>query len=525
MEEGYCIIKVLFDGNNKAVDYRFLEVNPAFERQSGMHGVVGKRVRERYPDLEQHWFDAYGKVALTGTPVRFADKAKAIGNRWFEINAFRIGAPGGHKVAIIFNNITERRRVDAERERLDQILQDKNAELELAIRVADKANLAKSEFLSSMSHELRTPLSAILGFAQLIESGTPAPTPSQARSLEQILRSGWYLLELINEILDLALIESGKMALSLEPIALDDILLECGAMVETQAAKREICVTLPTLDRTQIVVADGKRLKQVLINLLANAIKYNRSGGEVSVRCDAPSEGRVRISVSDTGAGIDANQLTQLFQPFNRLGRESTAEEGTGIGLVVCKRLIELMGGSIGVDSRVGEGSVFWIELALSAQRAHAPATPGTFAVALPRNDQSLRTLLHIEDNPVNQLLVEELVARRDDLRLLTASDGRSGYELAVAAQPDVILLDINLPGISGVETLKLLAAHPRTAGIPVVAISANAMPHDIQRGLAAGFFRYLTKPIVIAEFMHTMDLALQFATLHPVRALTEEPQ
>ena len=242
-------------------------------------------------------------------------------------------------------------------------------ELNDAMATADQANLAKSEFLSSMSHELRTPLNAILGFAQLIESGTPPPTISQQRSVAQILKAGWYLLDLINEILDLTLIESGKLSLSLEPIYLAEVLRESRAMIEPQANKRGIQLTFPRLDLSFLVTADRTRVKQVLINLLSNAIKYNRERGAVNIDCVAKPSGRMRISITDTGEGLAPEQLKQLFQPFNRLGQEAHVGEGTGIGLVVSKRLVELMGGAIGVESTVGVGSVFWIELNLTTAR------------------------------------------------------------------------------------------------------------------------------------------------------------
>ena len=255
-----------------------------------------------------------------------------------------------------------------ERKRLDQVLQEKNAELESAKSVAEKANLAKSDFLSSMSHELRSPLNAILGFAQLMESGSPPPTPAQKASIDQILQAGWYLLELINEILDLALIESGKLSLSLEPMSLAEVMLECQAMIEPQAQKSGIRMTFPQFDIPYFVNADRTRVKQVLINLLSNAIKYNRAEGTVDVTCSANTAERIRISVQDTGEGLSPEKLAQLFQPFNRLGQEASGEEGTGIGLVVSKRLVELMGGEIGVESTVGVGSVFWFELNLAAE-------------------------------------------------------------------------------------------------------------------------------------------------------------
>jgi PAS domain S-box-containing protein len=403
-----------------------------------------------------------------------------------------------------------------ERKRLDHELQEQNVELKRARAAAEKANLAKSDFLSSMSHELRSPLNAILGFAQLINSDAPPPTPSQAASIDQILHAGWYLLELINEILDLAQIESGRLALSLEPTSLAEVMLECQAMIEPQGQKRGIQMTFPRFELPCFVGADRTRLKQVLINLLSNAIKYNQANGTVivDVDCAGITRERVRVSVKDTGAGLPPDMLMQLFQPFNRLGQERSTEEGTGIGLVMSKRLVELMGGEIGVESTVGSGSVFWFELnsasppQLAVDRTETAASPQAQAA----QGAPLRTLLYVEDNPANLMLIEQLIARRQDLRLLTARDGNLGIQLARAKQPDVILMDINLPGISGIDALSILRGDPATAHIPVVALSANAMPRDIEKGLQAGFFRYLTKPIKVNEFMHTLDGALEFA-------------
>jgi PAS domain S-box-containing protein len=410
--------------------------------------------------------------------------------------------------------------------RLDRALQEKNAELESARATADKANLAKSEFLSSMSHELRTPLNAVLGFAQVIESGSPPPTPSQKRSLDQILKAGWYLLELINEILDLARIESGRLTLSQEPVALNEVMHECQTMIEPQARLRGIGMRFPRFDAPRFVLADRTRLKQVLINLLFNAIKYNKPDGTVTVDCVALTPASMRISVRDSGAGLPAEKLAQLFQPFNRLGKESGIEEGTGIGLVVAKRLVEMMGGSIGVDSILGASTTFWIELAQCA----APQLSGAadhFAAIVPPQvaaGTATRTLLYVEDNPANLRLVEELIARRSDLRLLSAADGNLGIELAREFLPDVILMDINLPGISGIEAMTILSADPATAHIPIVAISSNAMAGDVKKGLEAGFFRYLTKPIVVSEFMATLDVALEFSAAQAAHKRQKEP-
>ena len=380
--------------------------------------------------------------------------------------------------------------------------------------MAEKANLSKSEFLSSMSHELRSPLNAILGFAQLMESGSPLPTATQKASIDQILKAGWYLLELINEILDLALIESGRLSLSLEPMPLDDVMLESQAMSESHSQKNGIHMSFSHLEFPFFVNADRTRVKQVLINLLSNAIKYNRARGTVEVTCGASSAKRIRISVHDTGEGLSPEKLAQLFQPFNRLGQEASSAEDTGIGLVVSKQLVELMGGEIGVESTVGVGSMLWFELNVAdePQLAAGAAEPLAPLQTHVRQGEVRRTLLYIEDNQANMQLVEQLIARRPDMRLLSAGDGMSGIEIARTHQPEVILMDINLPGINGIQALRILRKDPITAHIPVLAISANAMPHDIKKGLEAGFFRYLTKPIKVDEFMDALDTALELA-------------
>ena len=392
----------------------------------------------------------------------------------------------------------------------------KQVEMELhnASAVAEKASLAKTEFLSNMSHELRSPLNAILGFAQLMESDATPQTATQKESTGQILQAGWYLLNLINEILDLAMVESGKLLLSLEPMSMGDVMLECQTMIEPQAQKSSISMSFCQLAKPLFVLADRTRVKQILINLLSNAIKYNRAQGTVIVECTASSPERIRISVIDTGPGLSADKLTQLFQPFNRLGQEAGGEEGTGIGLVMTKRLVELMGGAIGVKSAIGVGSVFWVELLLAAERQLALDTTGTAALqpAQLKNDAALRTLLYVEDNPANLKLVAQLITRRPNMCLLSAADAACGIKLARDRQPAVILMDINLPGISGIGALKILREDALTQHIPVIAISANAMPHDIHKGLETGFFRYLTKPIKVVEFMDVVDLALEFS-------------
>ena len=412
-----------------------------------------------------------------------------------------------------------------ERKMSELALQDTNVELEKARAGAEKANRAKSEFLSSMSHELRTPLNAVLGFAQLLSSEVPPPPPHQQRSIDQILKGGWYLLRLINEILDLAMIESGKVTMSQESMSLGEVMQDCLGMIEPQAEKRGIHLEFPKFEHKTYIHADRTRVKQVMINLLSNAIKYNSANGSVYVQCIVLGQDRVRISVKDTGIGLAPEQVAHLFQPFNRLGQENKLEEGTGIGLVVTKQLVELMGGVIGVESQLGVGTVFWVEFAcaeppvlmldnideVSMQRRRASGEP-----------ELQPTLLYVEDNPANLALVEQLIARRGDLRLLTATDGDSGVELARAYVPDVILMDINLPGMSGYAALRVLAEDASMRHIPVLALSANAMPRDIEKGLEAGFFRYLTKPIRVREFMEALDGALEHAAEQRLGTIAE---
>ena len=388
-----------------------------------------------------------------------------------------------------------------------------NGELAMAMEEARSANYAKSAFLSSMSHELRTPLNAILGFAQILSSDRLPSTLAQKKEFAgHILKSGRHLLTLINEILDLAKVESGTVSLSLEPVALDAILQECRDMIAPLASQRGIGMAFPDACPLN-VLADRTRLKQILLNLLSNALKYNREHGTVSVACGVQPGGRVRISVRDTGIGLDSDQVALLFQPFNRLGQEGGTEEGSGIGLVVTKRLVELMDGHIGVTSEAGVGSTFWIELRV-AESVPLPVSP-----ALPRPDlagalldnSAPVTLLYVEDNPANLTLVEEIVRYCPQLRLLTARDGRLGVDMALTQLPQVILMDINLPHINGTDALKLLRADPRTAHIPVIALTANAMPGDVERSMAQGFYRYLTKPINLEEFTEAINSTLAY--------------
>jgi signal transduction histidine kinase/ActR/RegA family two-component response regulator len=401
------------------------------------------------------------------------------------------------------------------RERTAQ-LEASNDDLKLATATAEKANRAKSEFLSSMSHELRTPLNAIIGFGQLLGTSIVDAKPERRQEfVDHIVGAGKHLLTLINEILNLARIESGHVELSVEPVPLDDVLNECRKMIEPMAGQRGI-VTQFIGGSGCVALADRMRLKQVLLNLVSNAIKYNRPGGSVRVDCMPMGEQQVRISVKDTGAGLTAEQVQGLFQPFNRLGQEGGSEQGTGIGLVVTLRLVELMGGQIGVHSTPGEGSVFWVDLRASELPVlpHAETDWGDLSglMTAPSTGEAPATVLYVEDNPASRRLVEELLAARADIRLLSAHDGQRGVEMARAHRPDVILMDNNMPRMTGREAQALLRMDPRTAHIPIIALTANAMPDAAAAGLAAGFFRYLTKPLEPKRLLEALDSALATA-------------
>jgi len=519
-----------------AADLRFVRLNRAGEALLGCarDEVLGKNDYDLFPREEADAFTSKDRETLArGTiedipeePVHTHDKGIRILHTK-KVPLFDEHGQLSHLLGIS-EDVTEQREMVNEIKRLNtelaqraEHLEASNKELIQAKATAEQANQTKSAFLSSMSHELRTPLNAILGFGQILASESMPSTPEQKKEfVNHILTAGRHLLVLINEVLDLAKVESGTLTLSPEPVTLAEVLLECQEMIEPLAKDRNIRMMFPQ-DERSYVLADRTRLKQTLLNLLSNAIKYNRVGGSVVVACTTDTAGHVRISIQDTGVGLSAEKLGQLFQPFNRLGQEGGVEEGTGIGLVVTKRLIELMGGTIGVSSTVGIGSVFWIEL--QATDAIVPATGNGTIEALPpveaeqtdqvkQTDASLHTLLYVEDNPANLELVEQLISFRPDLRLLTAAEGQLGIELARAHQPDVILMDINLPDISGNEALIILRNDPKTAHIPVIALTANAMPRAVSESMAYGFFRYIVKPINIDDFFEILDGALEFS-------------
>jgi PAS domain S-box-containing protein len=371
---------------------------------------------------------------------------------------------------------------------------------------AERANRAKSEFLSRMSHELRTPMNAILGFAQILE--LDPLKPDQLDSVHEIHRAGDHLLELINELLDLSRIESGKMSIALQPVGVKAAIAGATQIIQPLLKANNISL-LDKCNDQATVLADPTRLKQVLLNLLSNAAKYSHKGGQVQISCHPLDASRLRISVTDNGPGIPSEKLASLFTPFERLGAEFSAIDGTGIGLALAKQLTELMGGELDLDSIPGEGSTFWIELASAAHQSAETTHMLTDDVATSSASQPL-SLLYIEDNPANLRLVEALLRHHPQIRLLTAITGELGLDMARRYQPGLILLDIHLPGMDGYAVLEALKAEPGTRNIPVIALSADAMSYDIERGLHAGFNSYLTKPVHLSELMKAVEEALR---------------
>ena len=383
------------------------------------------------------------------------------------------------------------------------------AELELAREAAERANQAKSGFLSSMSHELRTPMNAIIGFAQMLEYDSTL-NPDQLENVDEILKGGRHLLELINEVLDLSKIEAGHVDLSLESVDLTDLIEDCRQMIMPLATARRLAFDLD-ISQGAAVRADRFRLKQALLNLLSNAVKYNREAGSIRLSAQPVDGGRLRIAVADTGAGIPAERMAELFLPFNRLDAQYSEVEGTGIGLTITRQLVELMGGTVGVESQVGAGTTFWIELPSETltetdARAEATSASGT-PLADPPTHEHL--VLCIDDNPVNLKLIAQMLGTRRHIHLLTAHTPQLGIELALARRPELILLDINMPGMNGYQVLEIFKANESLKAIPVVAVTANALARDIERGLAAGFTDYLTKPLDLGGFLKTIDAYL----------------
>ncbi|WP_162249203.1 MULTISPECIES: ATP-binding protein [unclassified Rhizobacter] len=468
--------------------------------------VVGSLAQDWYPPAQRARFNGHLHAAFTsGSRQSFESMLpnEAGVPRHYVITIAPITAADGvRSVTITALDVSELKQaqealVEANR-RLESRVLERTRALEAARDEAERANRGKSEFLSRMSHELRTPMNAILGFAQLLEM--TERSDKHAHWLSEIRHAGDHLLELIDELLDLARIEVGKLNVRLAPVDLDAVIQEAASMCRVGAAAQQVALTVDAGGDALAVVADRTRLRQILVNFLSNAIKYNRAGGRVVVHRDRSADGRcVRVTVSDTGPGIASDRLALLFTPFERLGQEDSDVQGSGIGLALSRRLAGLMHCEVGAESVEGEGSTFWIELPLAATDIEAAASAPP---AVQRTAHRTLRVLYIEDNPINLALMQAAFEDRSDLALLTAQDGASGVAMAGAERPDVILLDILLPRMSGFEVLQELRRDPRLRDTPVVAVTASAMAHDVDRGKAAGFSAYVTKPFRFAELL-----------------------
>jgi PAS domain S-box-containing protein len=474
--------------------------NPTFERTSGhpVQSVIGKNPRIlKGGDMAPEVYSGMWKTLLSGEDWTgiFHNRKKTGELYWESAIISPVKDENGtitHFLALK-TDITEMRRLQEE--------------LFLSREEAIRANRAKSEFLSQMSHELRTPMNAILGFGQLLEADRSLG-PAHLDSVMEITKAGRHLLDLINEVLDLSRIESGNIEYSLEALEFTELAQECRNLVQPLAEKSSIALELE-LPASSPVLGDRMRLKQVLVNLLSNAIKYNRPGGRVLVGMSSEG-GMTRLSVTDNGAGIPEGRMRELFLPFNRLGAENTEIEGTGIGLTISKKLMETMGGRIGVRSELGVGSIFWIEIPVffPASKAETADTE-TQEAGHGGGNAGTYVALHIEGKQSNQKLMRQILEKRRGIQLLTAPDAVIGLELAAIHKPDLILLDLSLPEMDGYDMPSSLHASEWGRDIPVIAVTALAMPADIERGLAAGFYDYITKPIDLARFLATVDACL----------------
>ena len=489
----------------KDKDLKYLGCNRMFAMDAGFTSprqVVGK------DDYAMGWKDQAElyreddlKVIQSETPQLNYEEPQTTGDgdaMWLRTSKIPLRNSEGEVFGILgmYEDITKRKAVERE--------------LKDAKVVAETANIAKSTFLSSMSHELRTPLNAILGFAQLLEYDPGHPLlDAQKESVNHIKEGGKHLLDLINDILDLAKIEAGKVDLQFETVRPQDLFDDILPLIKTLADKRDIRVHAPTTEAAcGPISVDFTRAKQVLLNLLSNAVKYNRDGGDVTMGC-CVVDGHVRISVTDTGDGIPEDKMCDLFKPFARLGAEETAIEGTGIGLTITKELIEHMGGEVGVESTVGVGTTFWAEFPLQdpLQGEQSGRVEGKMFLDGRVEDKGFDgTVLYVEDNPANMLFMESVFERFSNLRLLTAKNAETGIALAQSEHPDMIILDIALPGMSGTDAVAQLRQQTDFEAKPIIALSANAMAVDIKAGLNAGFDVYLTKPLDISLLMKELQ-------------------
>jgi PAS domain S-box-containing protein len=492
----------LFDNED-----RLVLCNSVYRRLIG-EALPGSLVGKPYAELLDAWMQS---IHFPDEASREQCRSERLGTRRDQTASFDVRLGDGRRLRVIDRQTAEGGTVKT----IWDLTEDEQRaeELRVARAAAEAGSAAKSEFLSSMSHELRTPLNAILGFAQLLQRDKKEPLSMRHRErIEQILKGGEHLLRLIDDILDLSRIEAGGVSISTEPVSVADVLEEARRSVEPLGVRQGITMSVePFAPDLPMVSADRTRLVQILMNFGSNAIKYNRPGGTVTFIVSSSSHGVVRIAVQDTGMGIPSDKQDKLFQPFQRAGQEAGPIEGTGIGLVITKKLADLMHGEVGFESIPGQGSTFWVSLPVheSGARSLTTSSPDDRGSDTRLAAEGHRVVLYVEDNPANVTFMKDLLSSFENIDLLTAPTAEMGIEIARARHPGIVIMDINLPGMSGVDALRLLRAGEDTKDIPVIALTAAASERDKQRGMQAGFYRYLTKPVKVDELLTALEALL----------------
>ncbi len=505
MDEGFCVIEMIFDEQERPVDYRFLEVNPAFAQLTGMHGALGKRMREFAPEFESYWFDIYGKVALTGEPIRFSNQTKELGDRWFDVNAFRVGGPDGRKVALIFNNITER-------------IMAEQASRESAHAFAD-LDRRKDEFLAMLSHELRNPLAPIANAVQLLRlQKNEDPLQQQARTI--IERQVGQLNHLVDELLEVSRITTGRVQLRQDRIVVSGIVERAVETVHPLMVQRRHELTVSVPPQPIWLHADAARLEQVVVNLLTNAAKYTEEGGHIWLTIEQEGDSAV-LRVRDTGLGIAPELLPHIFDLFTQAERSlDRSQGGLGIGLCIVQRLVDLHGGTVDVYSVLGQGSEFVVRLPVMLT-AVPPALPVPVETIQP-SEKCCRVLVVDDNVDAAQSLAMLLKMSGHDAHV--AYDGPSALKAALAVQPDVMLLDIGLPGLSGYEVATRIREHATLKNIALIAMTGYGQEADRQSSRDAGFDHHLVKPADFGEVQRILAAVCAGTSVTPLQRASSSP-